>query len=363
MSLRLLNPDAFVGQVDGREVRLHVLRSAQMQAAICNHGARLLQLVVPDRFGQPRDVVLGHDSLAQLQTGMPSIGAFIGRYANRIGLGHLQIDGRAHQLPANEGPNCLHGGPGGSRHQVFSVLDHEESRLRLGWCFSTENDGFPGEVDLALEYEVDNTSLRISYAARVRRAATPLSLTCHPFFNLEGVQAPSALDHRLQILADAFVPVDQDRIPLGHLQPVAGTAFDFRQSRSVRDALAQDHAQLRLGAVPGFDHAFSTPGQPGLLSLQARLFALGSGIAMEVWSDAPSLQFYSGAALDGQLPRHTGKHGQVYRSGAALCLEPQQFPDAPNQPLFPPCIYRPGELLRGRIEYRFSIEDRPLRDE
>lgn len=361
MSVQWLEPEAFAGQVDGREVSLHILRSSHLQAAICNHGARLLQLVVPDRFGQPRDVVLGHDSLSQLLAGMPSVGAFIGRYANRIARGHFQMDGQGYQLPLNEGPNCLHGGPGGSRHQVFSVLGREENRLRLGWCFRTENDGFPGEVDLVLEYVVEGALLQVNYAASVRHAATPLSLTCHPFFNLEGSQAATALDHRLQILSDAFVPVDPGRIPLGHLEPVEGTAFDFRQPRVLREALTQDHAQLRLGAVPGFDHAFSTPGDPGLVRLQARLSAPGSGIAMEVWSDAPSLQFYSGAALDGQLPRHAGKHGQVYRSGAALCLEPQQFPDAPNQALFPPCIYRPGEQLRGRMEYRFSVEGEPLK--
>jgi len=357
VSVRVLNPDAFTGQVDGREVSLHILRSGPLQAAICNHGARLLQLAVPDRFGQARDIVLGYDSLGQLLSGLPSMGAFIGRYANRIGRGHLHLDGRRHQLPINEGPHCLHGGPGGSRHQVFSVLDSQENRLRLGWRFGTDSDGFPGEVDVELEYMLDDCSLTASYTASVHREATPLSLTCHPFFNLEGTQAPSALDHSLQILANAFVPIDQSRIPLGHREPVAGTAFDFRQSRWLRGALEQDHMQLRLGSSPGFDHAFSTPGEPGLVKLQARLFAPGSGIMMEVWSDAPCLQFYSSAALDGQLPRHAGKHGQVYRSGAALCLEPQQYPDAPNQPLFPSCIVYPGERLQGRIEYRFSAGD------
>ncbi len=356
MPPRLLNRDAFVGQVDGRTVGLQVLRSAQVQAAFCNHGARLLQLVVPDRWGEPRDVVLGHDSLAQLLAGMPSVGAFIGRYANRIGGGRLQIAGQRYSLPSNDGPNCLHGGPGGSRHRVFSVLAQDDRRLRLGWCFRTDNDGFPGEVDLELEYCIEGASLQASYTAQVRGAATPLSLTCHPFFNLEGAQSDTALDHRLQILADDFVPVDAGRIPQGSLEPVAGTAFDFRQARSVRDALAQDHAQLNVGGVRGFDHAFSTPDRPGVLKLQARLVAPVSGIAMEVWSDAPCLQFYSGANLDGQLPRHAGKDGQIYRSGAAVCLEPQQFPDAPNQPRFPACIYQPGEQVRGQIQYRFFVE-------
>ena len=356
MPPRLLHRDAFVGQVGGRAVSLYVLRSPQMQAAFCNHGARLLQLVVPDRWGEPRDVVLGHDSLAQLLAGMPSMGAFIGRYANRIGRGHLLIGRRRYSLPANDGPNCLHGGPGGSRHQVFSVLAHDDEHLRLGWRFCTDNDGFPGEVDLELEYRLLGSALQVSYNAEVRADATPLSLTFHPFFNLEGASSASALDHCLQILADRFVPVDAGRLPLGSFEQVAGSAFDFRQARSVREALAQGHAQLSLGAVTGFDHAFSTPGEPGRMRRQARLHAPVSGIAMELWSDAPCLQFYSGANLDGQLPRHAGKDGQIYRSGAALCLEPQQFPDAPNQPHFPACIYPPGAQVRGQIQYRFFTE-------
>lgn len=355
MELQRLDSAAFAGQLEGRTVGLHVLRSTHLQAAFCNHGARLLELIVPDRHGQWRDVVLGHDSLPQLLAGLPSMGAFIGRYANRIGGARFLLDGQVHELPANEGPNCLHGGPGGSRHRVFSVRSQTDHALRFHTLFAAENDGFPGEVDLLIDYTLEGPALVASYVARVSQAATPLSLTCHPFFNLEGVQAGSVLDHELQILAEHFVPVDAGRIPLGRLQAVAGTAFDFRQPRTLRAALAQDHGQLRLGAAPGFDHAFAVEGSSGALRLHARLQAPVSGIVMEVWSDAPSLQFYSGAALDGRLPRHAGKHGQIYGRAAGLCLEPQQFPDAPNQSGFPSCTYQPGEVVRGRIEYRFGV--------
>jgi aldose 1-epimerase len=259
---------------------------------------RLLQVLVPDRQGQMRDVVLGHDSLDQLQTGMPSMGAFVGRYANRIAHGRLVIDGQTHRLPANDGPHCLHGGPGGSRHQVFDVLSCSGDRLSLGWTFLSLDDGFPGDVDLQLDCQLEGTTLALHYRARVRGAATALNFTSHPFFNLDGDASASALDHELQIDADRFVPVSADRIPLGHFEPVAGTAFDFRQPRVVRQALAQGHPQL--GTRPGFDHAYVTPLPGGGLQRQARLRSALSGIVMEVWSDAPSLQFFSSSAMDGR---------------------------------------------------------------
>ena len=357
-----LDPSRFIGRVHQRDVALCVLRNDHIELAVCNHGARILQLLVPDRAGVVRDVVLGHDSLAQLLAGMPSMGAFIGRYANRLAGAGFVIDGTRHPVPANDGPHCLHGGPAGSRHQVFDVLAHQAQRLCLGWTFRSSEDGFPGDVDLEVSYRLEGSAVVIDYRATVREAATPLSFTCHPFFNLEGEQSASALDHALQIEADRFVPVGADRIPLGRLEPVTGTAFDFRAPRTVREALAQDHPQLRLGPVPGFDHTLVTSLSDGLapstVRRQARLAAPHSGIVMEVWSDAPALQLYTCAPMDGSLPRHAGKHGRIHGRDAAVCLEPQRLPDAPNQPAFGPCVVMPGQTLPGRIEYRFGVQDR-----
>jgi aldose 1-epimerase len=352
--MRPLDPQRFEGQVGGRPVGLYTLRSHQMQASWCNQGARLLQLLVPDRQGQMRDVVLGHDSLEQLLSGMASMGAFVGRYANRIAQSRLVIDGQIHRLPANDGPHCLHGGPGGSRDQVFEVRACSGDRLSLGWTFLSRDDGFPGDVDLRLDCQIEGATLTLNYRAEVSGAATALNFTSHPYFNLDGDASASALDHELQIDADHFVPVSPDRIPLGHFEPVAGTAFDFRRPRVVRQALAQGHPQL--GPKPGFDHAYVTPVAAGGLRRQARLRSALSGIVMEVWSDAPSLQFFSSVAMDGSGPRHAGKHGRVHGSGAGLCLEPQHLPDAPNQPGFGPWLYRPGQCLSGQIQYRFSID-------
>ena len=349
-----LDPARFAGLMGGRAVELIVLRNQAMELAVCTHGARILQLIVPDRHGRAIDVVLGHDSLEQLLAGMPSMGAFIGRYANRIANARFVLDGQTHRLPANDGPHCVHGGPGGSRHQVFEVLERRSDALELRLGLSSAQDGFPGDVELGLRYALEGSTLLIAYRAAVSGAATPLSLTSHPFFDLDGGASADILDHQLQIDADAYVPIGADRIPVGHFEPVAHTAFDFRRPRSLRSALAQGHPQLGAGPVLGFDHAFCTPGPLGVLRRQARLQGAHSGVALEVWSDAPALQLYSSAPMDGSLPRHAGKAGRIYRSSAGVCLEPEQLPDAPNQSGFGHCIVRPGQMFCGRIEYRLS---------
>jgi aldose 1-epimerase len=347
-----LNPADFAGRVRGREVGLYVIEGEDLSVAVCNHGARILQILTPDRRGQVQDVVLGHDSLPQLLAGMPSMGAFIGRYANRIAQARFAHGGRIFELPANDGPHCLHGGPGGSRHQVFELLRHTPDHLSLGWTFREAEDGFPGEVALQVDYRIAERTLWIEYAAQVQGAATPLNYTSHAFFNLEGAQAVHAMDQELQIHAEQMLPVGSDRIPTGELRAVAGTAFDFRQPRRLASALAQGDAQLLLGASPGFDHCY-VDARPGF-RWQARLSAPISGIAMDVGSDAPGLQLFSAAAFDGSLPRHAGKHGRVHGPSAAVCLEPQGLPDAPNQPGFPRAVFEPGQTVHGRMAYRFG---------
>ena len=346
-----LDPARFAGRVKGREVGLFVLQAHGLRAAVCNHGARLLELWVPDAQGRLVDVVLGHDSLAQLLAGQASMGAFVGRYANRIAQARFNVAGRVHHLPANDGPHCLHGGPGGSRHQVFEVLAHAPDHLRLAWTFREADDGFPGEAALELEYRLLPGTLRLAHRCRVSGAATPLSFTGHAYFNLEGPDAPDALGQVLQIDASQVLPFGADRIPTGAFAEVAGTAFDFRAPRRLSDALAQGHEALQRGARPGFDHCWVVDGQG--FRRHARLHAPGTGIGMAPWSDAPGLQLYSCAPMDGSLPRHAGKHGRIYGASAALCLEPQQLPDAPNQPHFPPVMHAPGEEVGGAIEYRF----------
>ncbi|HYF17481.1 MAG TPA: aldose epimerase family protein [Ramlibacter sp.] len=314
-----------------------------LQAAVSPHGARLLQLLVPDARGRLHDVVLGHDSLPQLRTGIASMGAFIGRFANRIGNARFGLDGRAWQLPANDGPHCLHGGPAGSRYQRFAVLSQAPEELVLAWTFREAQDGFPGDVALQVRYALEDGALVLAHEARVLRGPTVLNFTGHAFFDLDG--GGDVRGHRFTVDADRLLRVDAGKIPTGDVDAVQGTGFDLRRPRVLREALAAT-------GLAGLDHCY-VPGGSGLRRM-ARVEAESSGLALEVWSDAPGLQVYTGAGLDGSLPRHAGKHGRTYGPHAGFCLEPQGFPDAPNHPHFPSATYREGETCRGRIEYRFS---------
>lgn len=357
-SASLLDPAPFEGEAGGRRIGLFMLESpGGLRAAVCNHGARLLQLLVPGADGAMRDVVLGHDSLAQLQAGMPSMGAVIGRFANRIAGARFALDGREHRLPANDGPHCLHGGPGGSRHQVFEVVAHESDRLEMAWTFREADDGFPGELALHVTYTLrDPGTLELTWRAWVLgEQATVVNITHHPFFNLEGPDADDALEQRITIDAAHYLPVDPSRIPTGEVAPVDGTAFDLRAGMTLREALAG------LPAGAGFDHCYvmaPPAAHARALRRMASACAPRSGVVMQVWADAPGLQFFSCSGMDGSLPRHAGKGGRIHRREAGFCLEPQGLPDAPNQAGFPSAVLAPGQACSGRIEYRFSVAQR-----
>lgn len=348
----LLDPPRFAGEVAGRRVGLYSLGTpGGLQAAVCSHGARLLQLLVPGRGGARYDVVLGYDDLTQMLQGMPSLGAFIGRYANRIAGARFTLDGRTHALPANDGPHCLHGGPAGSRHQVFEVQAHAADRLVLAWTFRSAQDRFPGDLALRVTYALPSpATLAITWEAQALDQAGVANFTAHPYFNLEGAHAPHARDHEITIDATHYLPVDSHKIPTGEIAPVEGTALDLRAGMTLGQALA------RLPAGQGFDHCYVMAGN-GTLRKMARAQALVSGVAMQVWSDAPGLQWFSASGMDGSLPRHAGKGGRAYGPEAGFCLEPQGLPDAPNQSAFPSAVLRAGETRRGRIEYRFSVAD------
>jgi aldose 1-epimerase len=288
------------------------------------------------------------------------MGAFIGRYANRIGGARFVLDGQSWTLPANDGPHCIHGGPAGSRHQVFDLLAQTPDSVLLAWTFRESDDGFPGDVDVELRYTVRAPStLAITWQATARGRATVLNLTSHPFFNLEGHEHGSVNEHQVQIDAEAYLRTDASNVPTGERLAVFGTPMDLRKAVPLGKAQSAAQAGCLVGPR-GFDHCYVAPStaanEPGLRRM-ARVQAPGSGIAMEVWSDAPAIQFYAGGGLDSSLPRHAGKAGQIYGSGAGLCLEPQGFPDAPSHPEFPSTVLHDREVRSGTIEYRFSIDE------
>jgi aldose 1-epimerase len=363
--------DAFQQTLFGQRTDLFILRGAGgMQVAISNYGARLVQIAVPDGQGGLVDVALGYDSLQGYLEGQLSMGALIGRWAGRLRSGRLTLpDGSQQQLPTNSGPHHHHGGPHGSRFQVFAVDEVGSDSIVLSHVFRTEDDGVPGTVRLTVRIAVaPDNALQMVWRAEAADAPTLVNITGHAFFNLAG--HGSTHRHQLQVPASRYVPLALDLCPLGQVDGVPGTAFDFRELRTVGDAVAQHSDQLALAG--GLDHylvldsgasaraPFALPaGSPGL-RLAARLREPVSGRSMQVWSTAPGVQVYAGHGLKADPARDLGRGGNaegtggwLWQPGDGICLEPMQYPDAPNHPAFPMRWLAPGEVEHGAIVYRF----------
>ena len=360
--------DAFERNLNGQRTRLVTLRGAGgLQVVVCNHGARLTQIAVPDAQGDLVDVALGYDSLDGYLNGQQSMGATIGRWAGRLRRGMLTLpDGPPVQLPTSSGPHHHHGGPRGSRFQVFEVGDVQSDAMVLHHVFRTEDDGVPGTIRLTLHLTITpDNALEIAWTAEAADAPTVVNITGHAFFNLAG--RGSAHGHVLHVPAGRYVPLATDVCPTGTLESVHGTPFDFRQSRRLGDAIAAAHTQL--SRVGGLDHFLVLDDLPAVEGSQrsptgieglrraAVLSDPGSGRSMEVWSTAPGVQVYAGHGLKGDpardLGRGPGAKGWLWQSGDGICLEPMEYPDAPNQRSFPYHWMSPGEVRHGNIVYRF----------
>lgn len=314
-------------------------------------GASIVSLLAPDRLGRLTDVVLGYDSLDGYLNDPGYFGAIIGRYANRIAHASFTIDGVTYRLVANDGPNHLHGGPGGFHRVVWGAAPIEGTGTD-GVEFSTispdGDQGYPGTLHARVRYTLtDSNELIVDYQATTDKA-TPVNLTQHSYFNLAG--EGDIHGHLLQINADSMIPVDQHRIPTGGIAPVAGGPFDFRSLTPVGARISSGEEQLRRG--DGYDHNFVlNRGGPGLLHA-ARLLDPVSGRTLDIRTTEPGLQFYSGNFLDGRL---TGKAGRPHQHRGGLCLEPQHYPDSPNHPAFPDTILRPGSRYSSRTIYALSV--------
>ncbi len=322
-----------------------------LQAEIAQHGAALAAMRVPDRGGSVADVVLGHLDATARRESRSFLGSSVGRVAGRISGACFDLDGQQHTLASVDGCTCLHGGPAGFDTRPWQWLDVQNDRARLQLISPDDDQGFPGELRITVEYTLDDTdALHVEYTATCDRA-TAVSLTHHPFWNLAGEGAGTVDAHRLTLPASSFLELRPDLTPTGRRLDVTGSAFDFRDERALGDGLSdRDDAQLQRAA--GFDHYWILDTQvPGALRLAARLHEPSSGRVLHVWIDQPGLQVYTGNFLDGSLQ---GRSGRSYRARGAICLEPQGFPDAMNHPEFPSIVLRPGEVYRNRIVYRFS---------
>ena len=346
-----LEPSRFAGSVGGKPVSLITLEGgAGVSISICTLGARWLQALIPNASGLAIDAVLGADSLDGVRDGVLSMGCVIGRYANRIRHAQFSLNGRQWHLPANEGAHCLHGGLGGTRHQVFDVMDQKPHSVTLAHRFLSAVDGFPGDLDFRVTYSIEAPqTIRIRFEASALDVDTVGSFTSHAFFNLDGAGSGVVDGHRLCVSAPAVLALDGERLPTGAVVPVAGTRFDLQTT----EVLAR-HAGWPDGrGGVGFDAPWVWPERAESPRLQATLIGATSGLAMSVYSPAPSLQVYTGGALDGSLPKHAGKAGQVYGPRAGICLEPQGYPDAPNHAHFPSSVIRAGETFIDEVTYAF----------
>lgn len=340
---------------DGREVEAFTLDNGRgLVVAAIPLGGIVTELRVPDRHGNGASVVLALPTLADYETRNPHLGTIAGRYANRIAGARFAIDGTQHQLEANEGEQSLHGGPVGFGRRWWDieplpVAGDGSVAIALSLDSADGDQGFPGRLQVRVRYTLTPAQeWRVDYEATCDRA-TVVNLSHHDYFNLAG--SGSILEHCLQIPADHFCTVDARLIPEG-IAPVEGTPFDFRTLRRIGERIRDLDPQLLVAR--GYDHCWmldDAPPQDGL-RLAARLHDPRSGRVMEVLTDQPALQFYSGNFLDGSLP---GAHGQALRQGDGLCLETQHPPDAPNRPSFPSTLLRPGETWRSTTVHRFGI--------
>ena len=341
---------------DGREVFEYTLTNANgMKAKIINYGATVVSLEVPDRNGKFSDVVLGYNNIEGYVADKSYFGAIIGRYGNRIGKGKFKLDGKEYQLSINNGENQLHGGTEGFNKKLWAVESTDESNLgpsiTLLYVSKDGEEGYPGTVKLTVNYQLTNLNeLKINYTGTTDKT-TILNPTHHSYFNLSGDPNKTILDEELWIDADKFTPVDKGLITTGELADVKDTPMDFRQPTKVGARINDDYEQLKLGR--GYDHNFVLNKHQELIPKIASVYDSSSGRFMEMRTDQPGVQFYTGNFLDGTV---MGKNGIKYQFRTGLCLEAQHFPDSPNKPNFPSVVIKPGQVYRQTTIYKFSVK-------
>lgn len=343
---------SFGKTADGQEIQLFTLTNAKgMKATISTYGGTLTSLLVPDKAGKISDVVLGFDKAEgylspEFRKSNPYFGALIGRYGNRIAKGKFTIDGKPYQVGLNNNGNSLHGGTVGFNQKIWTAkpgTSAEGETLTLTYLSKDGEEGYPGNLNVTVVYTLTaDNALKIDYTATTDKA-TPVNLTNHAYFNLALGQSKDVLAHQVTIPADRYTVVDDKLIPTGELKPVKGTPFDFTSPHAIGERIAQ---------VPGgYDHNWALNQATGQHSA-ATVYEPTTGRTMEVTTDEPGVQFYTGNFLDGSLK---GKDGVVYGKHAGFCLETQHFPDSPNQPKFPSTILKPGETYHTTTSYTFGV--------
>ncbi|WP_281634448.1 aldose epimerase family protein [Flavobacterium luteolum] len=339
----------------GEKVESYKLKNQNgMEVDIITFGGRITDLKVPNKAGVSENVVIGFSSLAQYEKENPFFGALIGRYGNRIAKGKFSLDGKEYQLAINNAPNALHGGPQGFFNVVWKadeVKSGENASLKLSYVSKDMEEGYPGNLKVFVTYTLTNDNqLEVLYEATTDKK-TVVNLTQHSYFNLSGDFTKTILDHELTLNADKLVPVDADLIPTGKLEDVAGTPFDFRTPKLIGKDINAKNDQLEKGK--GYDHCWVLNNPEKGKTIIAKVYHAASGRVMEMTTDEPGIQFYSGNFLDGTLPM---PNGGTFAHRTGLCLETEHYPDSPNQKNFPTTVLNPGENYKTKTTFKFSVK-------
>lgn len=337
------------GTADGKPVDLYTLQDGKITVRILTYGGIVTSIETPDRKGTTADIVLGFGSLdGYVKTGnKPYMGAIIGRYANRIAGGTFRLNGKTYDVPKNDGDNALHGGKTGFNKKVWAAKEIKDG-VELTYISPNGEEGFPATLTTTVRYTLSGNELRIEYSATTD-ADTVLNLTNHSYFNLKGQGDGDILGQEMKIYAKRYTPVNANLIPTGELAPVAGTPFDFLKSTVIGSRIDADNEQLKL--AHGYDQNWILDNDGKKVGLAAEAYDPTSGRVVEVLTDQPGIQFYTGNFLDGTV---TGTGGKVYKRRYAFCLETQHYPDSPNHPKFPTTELKPGETFRSVTIYRFA---------
>ena len=342
----------FQTEVGGKKTDLYTLRNKNnMEVCVTNFGGRIVSVMVPDKDGQMRDVVLGFDSIQDYVSKPSDFGASIGRYANRINQGRFTLDGTEYQLPQNNYGHCLHGGPQGFQYRVFDAVQPNPQELELTYMAEDGEEGFPGNITCKVLMKLtDDNAIDIRYEAETDKP-TIVNMTNHSYFNLDGDAARNEA-HLLTIDADYYTPVDSTFMTTGEIAPVEGTPMDFRTPTPV-GARINDYDFVQLKNGNGYDHNWVLNTKGDITRKCATLESPLTGIVLDVYTNEPGIQVYAGNFLDGSL---TGKKGITYNQRASVCLETQKYPDTPNKPEWPSAVLRPGEKYMSQCIFKFSVD-------
>ena len=355
LTLSGLNPANFETMVDSvKPVKLYTLKNAAgMEVCVTNFGGRIVSIMVPDKNGEMKDVVLGFDNMEDYQNVPSDFGASIGRYANRINQGKIVVEGEEIQLPQNNFGHCLHGGPKGWQYQVYEANQIDDTKIALTMKSPDGDNNFPGNVTAVVTYTLtEDNAIDINYEATTDKT-TVINMTNHSYFNLSGDPTQPVTDHILYVNADNYTPVDATYMTTGEITPVKDTPLDFTTPKVVgQDIDKFEFEQMKFGN--GYDHNWVLNSKGDVNVLAAKLLSPTTGIFVEVYTNEPGIQVYSGNFLDGTAK---GKKGITYTQRTGFCLETQKYPDSPNKQWAESNAYlAPGETYKSFCKYKFGVE-------